>query len=108
MLRRPSGQPAPDFAPGLKRGNTQYRSGEPEQPFGAHRCVQSWHDHAQHASGTLAAAGSRLFGDAQWRESALALLFYALGWLVVTLWLTRELGRRRQREYRNLCELLED
>lgn len=56
----------------------------------------------------LACIGAWLFGDAQWRESALVLLVYALAWLVVALLLGRWFGRRRNREYRNLRELLED
>lgn len=56
----------------------------------------------------LACVGAWLFGDAPWREAALWLLIYAAGWLAATLLLTRWLGRRRNREYRNLRELLDD
>ena len=56
----------------------------------------------------LAAAGSMLFGDAQWRESALVLLIYAVIWWLVTLLLARRLGQRWQREQRNLQALLYD
>lgn len=56
----------------------------------------------------LACIGAWRFGDAQWRESALMLLLYALVWLVATLLLARWFGRRRRKEYRNLRGLLED
>ncbi len=56
----------------------------------------------------LAAAGSMLFGDAQWRESALVLLIYAVIWWLVTLLLARRLGQRWLREQHNLQALLHD
>ncbi|MFU8832725.1 MAG: hypothetical protein ACNA7J_11310 [Wenzhouxiangella sp.] len=56
----------------------------------------------------LACIGAWWFGDVQWRESALVLLFYSSAWLVATLILARRLGPRRSREYRNLRALLED
>lgn len=56
----------------------------------------------------LACIGTWWFGDAQWRESAMVLLFYASAWLVATFLLARRLGRRRNREYSNLRSLLKD
>lgn len=56
----------------------------------------------------LACIGAWWFGDVQWRESAQVLLLYASVWLVATFLVTRRLGRRKHREYRNLRELLED
>ncbi len=56
----------------------------------------------------LACVGTWLFGDALWRETALWLLVFALAWLATTLLLARRLGRDRQREYRNLRDVLEN
>lgn len=56
----------------------------------------------------LACIGAWQFGDALWRETALWLLAFSLVWLIATLLLAHRLGRDRQREYRNLRDLLEN
>jgi len=56
----------------------------------------------------LAVVGTWACADVAWRESALALLSYALLWWVATLLLVRRLCRRWQREQLGLQALLRD